>query len=113
MKKKVRLFSYALIICSFSMLNSCIGPPKVSDWYKVTVVSRTELMVPYNAFTSETKVILKFSDGTSWEGYDSTTGGCETFLLSLQQGETAYYRYNSHYFSGKQWTARKVRLNNQ
>ena len=75
----------------------------VSQWYEVVVTSRVELIVPYDAFSSETEVNLKFSDGSHWRGYPSSSKPNESFLLTAQVGDTVSYRYNSHYLTKKQW----------
>lgn len=98
MKKSV--FILLIVLCS-TILLSC--KPKVSDWQKVQVISRTELIVPYTKFASETEVTLRFSNGTTWSGCPSRTNSEERFLLTSQEGDIVYYRYNSHYFTGKQW----------
>ena len=77
-------------------------PPKVSQWKEATVVSRNELIVPCG-FGSETEVSLVFSDGTTWKGYPSSAKTNEQHLLYAQKGDVVSYRYNSHYFTGKQW----------
>ena len=77
-------------------------PPKVSEWKEATVVSRNELIVPCG-FGSETVVSLVFSDGTTWKGYPSSAKTNERHLLYAQKGDVVSYRYNSHYFTGKQW----------
>ena len=77
-------------------------PPKVSEWKEVTVVSRSELIVPCG-FGSETEVTLVFSDGSTWRGYPSSASTNERYLLYMQEGNVACYRYNSYYITGKQW----------
>ena len=77
-------------------------PPKVSEWKKVIVVSRSEIIVPYKR-SSETEVSLVFSDGTTWKGSPSTAKSEQQHLLHAQKGDVECYRYNSHYFGGKQW----------
>ena len=79
-----------------------LKPPKVSEWKKVIVVSRSEIIVPCG-FGSETEVSLVFSDGTTWKGYPSTAKSEQQHLLHAQKGDVECYRYNSHYFGGKQW----------
>lgn len=76
--------------------------PNVSEWHKVTIVSRT-VSDSLNLGTSNSQIVLVFSDGTSWASHPSHTNFGEKFLLKAQKGETVYYRYNSHYLSGKQW----------
>ena len=86
-------------------LCSCQLMPQatVSQWREVTITSRVELVVPYNAFSSETEVNLEFSDGSCWRGYSSSSKPNERFLLKAQVGDTVSYRYNSHYLTKKQW----------
>ena len=79
-----------------------LKPPKVSEWKKVIVVSRSEIIVPYK-LSSETEVSLVFSDGTTWKGSPSTAKSEQQHLLHAQKGDVECYRYNSHYFGGKQW----------
>ena len=88
-------------IIGISIIVACT-PPKVSEWKEVTVVSRVEIIVPYK-FGSQTEVTLVFSDGSTWQGRPSTAAGEERHLLYSQEGDVEYYRFNSHYFSGKQW----------
>ncbi len=78
------------------------NPPEVSEWNEVTVISRNELIVPCG-FGSETEVTLIFSDGTTWKGYPSSAKSNECHLLYAQEGDVVSYRYNSHYFTGKEW----------
>ena len=94
------LLAFACIIV-ISMVIALI-PPKVSEWKEATVVSRNELIVPCG-FGSETGVSLVFSDGTTWKGYPSSANTSERHLLYAQKGDVECYRYNSHYFGGKQW----------
>ena len=94
------LLAFACIIV-ISMVIALI-PPKVSEWKEATVVSRNELIVPCG-FGSETEVSLVFSDGTIWKGYPSSAKTSERHLLYAQKGDVVCYRYNSHYFTGKQW----------
>ena len=84
------------------MVFIAITPPKVSEWKEVTVVSRNELTVSCG-FCSETEVSLVFSDGTTWKGYPSSAKTNEQHLLYAQKGDVEFYRFNSHYLSGKQW----------
>lgn len=79
-----------------------LKPPKVSEWKEVTVVSRSELIVPCG-LGSETEVTLVFSDGSTWRGYPSSASTNERYLLYTQEGDVACYRYNSYYITGKQW----------
>ena len=94
---KIIMFSSAL------GLSSCIDEPQVSEWHHVAVSSRTTIAVPYSAFATETEVSLRFSDGTSWKGVPSCVKSGEAFLLYSQVGDSLWYRYNSHYFTGRQW----------
>ncbi len=94
-------FTWLACIIVISMIIAII-PPKVSEWKEVTVVSRNELIVPCG-FGSETGVSLVFSDGTIWKGSPSTAKSEQQHLLHAQKGDVVCYRYNSHYFTGKQW----------
>ena len=77
-------------------------PPKVSEWKEVIVMSRSELIVP-SGLGSETEITLTFSDKSTWKGYPSSATESERHLLYAKKGDIVCYRYNSHYFSGKQW----------
>ncbi len=92
------LLAYIIVISMIIALT----PPKVSKWKEVTVVSRNELTVPCG-FGSQTEVMLVFSDGTAWKGRPSSAKSDERQLLYAQKGDAECYRYNSHYFTGKQW----------
>ena len=94
----VAIFAY---IVTTSLIIALL-PPKVSEWKEVIVIKRTELSVACR-IASETEVTLVFSDGSTWSGYPSSLGPNETHLLHAQIGDVLHYRYNSHYFSGKQW----------
>ena len=89
---------------------SCVGllslcdEPKISEWHHVAVRSRSTTNIPYNAWTTETEVHLRFSDGTSWEGTESRVRPSEEFLMHAHVGDSIWYRYNSTYFTGKQWS---------
>lgn len=91
-----------IILCLLALIYAC--KTEVSDWHKVIVVSRVEVITPYSAFASETEVTLRFSDKTCWSGTPSRAKASESFLLKSQPGDTVYYRYNSLYFTGKEWT---------
>ncbi len=109
--KKQKSNNWVYILCNPFIWLACIivismiialTPPEVSEWKEVTVISRNELTVPCG-FGSETEVSLVFSDGTTWKGYPSSAKTNEQHLLHAQKGDVECYRYNSHYFTGKQW----------
>ena len=76
---------------------------ETSDWHTVTVIERTaiQISVPFNG--TETEVRLKFSDGSEWTGSFSRSRSHEHFLLHKQKNSQVTYRYNSSYFSGREW----------
>ncbi|MBR5598484.1 MAG: hypothetical protein IKW39_00425 [Alphaproteobacteria bacterium] len=94
----ITLLAYIIVIS----LIIALTPPKVSEWTEVTVVSRIELTVPCG-LGYETEVTLIFSDGSTWKGYPSSVKTSEQHLLYSQKGDVECYRYNSHYFTKKQW----------
>ena len=105
-KQKSNNWFYVLItVIGFFLvifITVALKPPKVSEWKEVTVVSRSELIVPCG-FGSEAEVTLVFSDGSTWRGYPSSASTNERYLLYTQEGDVACYRYNSYYITGKQW----------
>lgn len=98
----IGLFLVIFITVALKPPKVALKPPKVSEWKEVTVVSRSELIVPCG-FGSETEVTLVFSDGSTWRGYPSSASTNERYLLYTQEGDVACYRYNSYYITGKQW----------
>ena len=99
---KIVAFS-SIALSSILGLSSCVEP-QVSDWRHVAVSSRTTILIPYSAFATETEVSLRFSDGSSWRGAPSYAKSNEEFLLYSQVGDSVWYRYNSSYFTGKEWS---------
>lgn len=99
---KYKTFILYALSC-VGLLTSC-GEPEVSEWRHVAVSSRSTINIPYNAWTTETEVHLRFSDGTSWEGTESRVKSGEAFLIHAKVGDSVWYRYNSIYLGGKQWS---------
>lgn len=84
------------------LLSSC-HEPKVSEWHHVAVTARSTINVPYSAFATETEVYLRFSDNTSWQKRESHVRSNESFLMHAQVGDSVWYRYNSEFFTGREW----------
>ena len=92
------LFFIALIMSAEKEQRIIVQKP----WIKVTVVARQDISIPCG-LSSETEVHLVFSDGTTWSGSPSRTGGNPYPLLFVQKGQEVWYKDYYGPFTDRVW----------
>ncbi len=89
------LLTVLVVLMIAAIIGSAMGTLERADTFEVTVTSRAEVPILCNNI-SETQVVLKFSDGSTWFGSPSNIPIEQNILLFLQEGDVIYYRLDAN-----------------